>query len=220
MILSIPDQAALLDAIEATAEMFRRFWSKVSVSETGCWEWTAAKSRDGYGRFGIIGTQVKMAHHILIGFQYDPKTRIQCCHRCDNPGCVRPSHIFLGSDLDNALDRTEKGRGKFTRQAGTANGRSKLTDSQVSAIRSAPQTRGEVSRLARELGVSTATVSNIRSGKMWRKLHFVHDPKEDPRYYEEDEPEPCKHEPQAYTGWGADGKPTRKFRCIYCQTEL
>jgi hypothetical protein len=87
-----------------------RFWAKVEKTEK-CWEWTAALHETGYGIFGIGGKRVDRAHRISwrMHFGEIPKGMI-ICHRCDNPRCVRPDHLFVGTYADNTRDCMEKGR--------------------------------------------------------------------------------------------------------------
>lgn len=86
-----------------------RFWSKVSCSE-GCWLWTGAKTEKGYGVFGI-GKETDKAHRIAWRLSYGPIPKcIFVLHKCDTPACVRPEHLFLGTNQDNVNDMIRKGR--------------------------------------------------------------------------------------------------------------
>lgn len=89
-----------------------RFWAKADESEY-CWNWSASKSSDGYGRFKPSGWHSSMgAHRIayaLIHGDFDPNKHI--CHECDNPSCVNPNHLFLSDHAGNMLDKQKKGRG-------------------------------------------------------------------------------------------------------------
>lgn len=143
----------------------KRFWTKVDKrGPEDCWEWTASRMRDGYGRFLLDG-KVRGAHRVaweLVTGQA-PEPDVLVCHRCDNPGCVNPRHLWLGSPADNMADRDRKGR--RTAPSGEAHGRAKLTAAQVERIR-----RGDDSAatLAAEYEVSRATIYHARQGRTWR----------------------------------------------------
>lgn len=86
-----------------------RFWSKVKKTES-CWIWCGGKIKDGYGHFHLNRKQHK-AHRIswqIINGEIPPG--IWACHHCDNPSCVRPDHLFLGTTSDNQIDSAKKGR--------------------------------------------------------------------------------------------------------------
>lgn len=86
-----------------------RFWRKV-VKGDGCWLWTGHRGSGGYGRFWLNGKQV-LAHRTSWEITNGPiPDGLYACHRCDNPPCVKPAHLFLGTALDNAEDRDRKGR--------------------------------------------------------------------------------------------------------------
>jgi hypothetical protein len=88
-----------------------RFWKKVTKGE-GCWLWTASTSR-GYGQIspGVAGSPPLKAHRVSWEIANGPIPEgLFVCHRCDNPRCVRPDHLFLGSNADNAADMKAKCR--------------------------------------------------------------------------------------------------------------
>ena len=91
--------------------MMDRFWSKVNTEAPGgCWEWTAAKLKTGYGRFKFSGKPA-LAHRVsyeLVYGEFD-KTK-QVIHSCDNPSCVKPDHLRLGTIQENMQDRGDRGR--------------------------------------------------------------------------------------------------------------
>lgn len=86
-----------------------RFNSKIKYGPE-CWEWQAAKTPSGYGQFKYKGT-MKIAHRVAFEFFMGVKPGPMCVlHRCDNPSCERPDHLFLGTQQDNIADMLKKGR--------------------------------------------------------------------------------------------------------------
>lgn len=91
-------------------EEVSRFWNKVLISENECWEWLAAKNEKGYGVFGIRKYTDK-APRISWRLKYGSiKNNLFVLHKCDNPGCVRPDHLFLGTNKQNIEDMILKKR--------------------------------------------------------------------------------------------------------------
>lgn len=87
-----------------------RFWSRIRKSD-GCWEWIArSKTRSGYGRLEFGGVR-QLAHRVSWKMHFgDIPTGLFVCHTCDNPPCVRPDHLWLGTNRDNIMDAEAKGR--------------------------------------------------------------------------------------------------------------
>lgn len=143
-----------------------RFWAKVRVGD-GCWEWTAAFRSSGYGAFGFRGrTQVASRVAWMLTESAIPEG-LDVLHTCDNPKCVRPSHLFLGTPVDNAEDSRAKGRMAL----GQKSGRAKLNEQQALAIRELVASGERQSVLARRYGVGQDQISRIASGKRWAHLN-------------------------------------------------
>jgi hypothetical protein len=140
-----------------------RFWQKVEKTET-CWNWTACAHPKGYGLFSIRNRN-RRAHRVSYEMHCGPITDgMQVLHECDNPRCVRPDHLFLGTNADNMADKCAKGREAHVGQKGEANARAKLTTEKVLAIRAAVGTQDEI---AASFGISRGAVSGIRTGRRW-----------------------------------------------------
>lgn len=87
----------------------QRFWNKVQKTD-GCWIWTGYRNKAGYGMF-MMPDRVHLAHRVAWMFAYGAIPEgMQVCHHCDNPACVRPDMLFLGTNADNQRDSVRKGR--------------------------------------------------------------------------------------------------------------
>jgi hypothetical protein len=149
----------------------RLFWSKAVRSE-GCWEWSAARSHYGYGKLTYLGRS-RIAHRMAWEFAFGPiPAGLFVLHHCDNPPCVRPDHLFLGTQADNIRDKISKGRGRGPTLArvGEANGRAKLNSEQVRTIRERYAAGGISQRLlGREYGLSQQTISYVVRADTWTR---------------------------------------------------
>lgn len=150
-----------------------RLWEKVRRSD-GCWEWQGSGTVSGYGRLRL-GQLRFVAHRVAYELTYGPiPAGLIVCHRCDNPPCCNPEHLFVGTPADNARDRDAKGRtSRGPRHAATLKIRrgsavsSKLTEQDVLAIRLAPRHIGEQKRLAEQYGVHSSVISRIVTRQTW-----------------------------------------------------
>ena len=137
------------------------FWDSVEKGP-GCWEWQGTRQPRGYGYFSV-GTRWLLAHRAAYAMTHGPvPAELVVRHKCDNPRCVRPDHLELGTVADNVADRERRGRAN---REPAAEARRKLTEEQVRAIR----VSGETGRtLARRFGVTPATITNVRRGHLYR----------------------------------------------------
>lgn len=153
-----------------------RFWVKVSRRESGCWEWTASRFPKGYGRFRINGRTLQ-AHRIAYEMTYGPIPEGDwcVCHRCDNPPCVNPAHLFLGTKSDNALDMIRKGRhwvvnDPARRATGGDAHCARLTAEEVMTIMRLRSLGLSQRAIAARVGCSQSHVGRILNGHHWPEL--------------------------------------------------
>lgn len=148
-----------------------RFWTRVDKT-SGCWLWTGGANAAGYGSMRVSGVR-RQASWVSWFLAHDeaPADGLYVCHRCDNPRCVRPDHLFLGSPIDNMVDMESKGRSRRPRLPGVANGRALLTLADVQFIRSFAYARhyGMRRDLARRFGVHVRTIGMVWAGRTWRE---------------------------------------------------
>lgn len=162
--------------IRGDAQRLTYFWSKVHRKEpAACWEWLGALKAGGYGQFGIgqwhnpdgsgaTGSHI-FAYHLAYGAI--PKG-MYVCHRCDNPPCCNPAHLFLGTPHDNIMDARRKGR--CVPKVGEDVHSAKLTDDHVRAIRILRQQEWSFRQIAEAYGVRWQSIQAIIAGKTWRHV--------------------------------------------------
>lgn len=153
--------------------MPERFWQKVNVAgPNDCWQWTAYRANPGrhklgYGQFNNHG-KIESAHRVAweLTFGSIPEG-MKVCHSCDNPLCCNPNHLFLGTQSDNVRDMDTKGRRVSMPAFGERHGNARLTEDTVRFIHQSNESSAE---LARVLGVSRQSVSDVRNHKTWRHV--------------------------------------------------
>ncbi len=153
------------------------FFERVKKTD-GCWEWIGTKGGAGYGTFYIKGEKRGKrfyAHRLawMIYFNEVPTKDLWVLHTCDNPPCVRPDHLWLGTSSDNSQDREDKGRGNrtYNHVMGELNWNAKLTSEQVLEIRESYKSRiMTMKMLAEKFNVYQGTICCIISRKSWKHL--------------------------------------------------
>jgi len=142
-----------------------RFWAKVDRSGD-CWVWIAGTTEWGYGRFRMDG-RLYLAHRVAYMFLVGPvPDGMGVLHRCDNPPCCNPAHLFLGTDADNSHDCIEKGRNA----RGERGGKAKLSELDVQDLRQLYASGMSFQRLAPLYGVSVRTVRAVVNRETWKHV--------------------------------------------------
>ena len=136
-----------------------------------CIEWTASRNRDGYGEKRFQG-KVRRAHRLAYvehhGLTFEDIEGFVVMHTCDNPPCINPAHLRLGTQADNVADRDAKGRREGP--AGTKNGKARLTEGEVLAIRFLHATGTSLTQIARTFGVQRPAVWKIVNRRSWKHV--------------------------------------------------
>ena len=141
-----------------------RFFKYVQKTPT-CWLWTGSKDRKGYGRL-TINDKPHLASRISWTLHYgDIPIGKHILHHCDNPQCVNPEHLFMGTPKDNVADMWAKGRGNPGHVYGEKHWASKITMKIADEIRNSELSQN---KLAKIYGISSSSVWAIKSGKTWR----------------------------------------------------
>lgn len=158
--------------VQIWPSLAERFWEKVDKrGPDECWEWQAAHSPRGYGVIRARENGNMFAHRVSWELHNGPIPKgLHVCHHCDNPPCVNPAHLFLGTDADNVADMLAKGRESHAGLRGEQHGMAKLTDASVIEIRARLKNGENRGALARQFGVSHDNIRLIDRGKTWRHL--------------------------------------------------
>lgn len=138
-----------------------RILQKVVINDkTGCWEWTGYSHRSGHGSIRVDGKAVPVYRYVYEFYRGKIPDGMFACHKCDNPSCVNPEHIFIGTPRENSQDAARKGR----MERGNKRWCSKLTEQDIRSIRA----DGRAQRvIAGDYGVDQALIQRIRVGKAW-----------------------------------------------------
>lgn len=157
-----------------TLKVKRLFWGRIdkksshkSYLGTRCWEWSGYRMPKGYGQVGING-KVYLTHRVAYEIELgEIPEDLQVLHKCDNPPCCNPAHLFLGTNGDNRADMVQKGR----QSSGEKHWNHKLTNAQVDEIRQRYSKWGiggeHSTALSKEFGVTARTIRHIVNHELW-----------------------------------------------------
>lgn len=144
-----------------------RLLAKIRISPRGCWEWTASFDSGGYGVIKV-GGENKKAHRVSYEiFNGSIPEKMCVCHKCDNPKCINPDHLFIGTQQANIADRQNKCRSNGGSLQGEKNKSAKLTNMQVAEIKRAIADGCPQKDLAIKYSVSATTIWAIKHGLKW-----------------------------------------------------
>lgn len=149
-----------------------RFWEKVERRGADeCWNWQGGKSSLGYGIFGAGGKNF-IASRFSYQLAHGPIPDDLCVlHKCDNPSCVNPAHLWLGSRADNTADMIAKGRRvEPSVRVGIAHHKAKFTEEQVRNIRVRHSAGETFATISQDFGVNQSTISRIVYRKSWKHV--------------------------------------------------
>lgn len=151
-----------------------RFWRHVKKTDS-CWVWTGYTNPFGYGEIRVGSTRdgsrrMKQAHRFSWELHYGPIPQdLFILHKCDNPPCVNPDHLFLGTQLDNMRDMIRKDRGAVPpSMPGESNPNAKLSAADVFQIRHSLIFGVKGTVLAKRYGVTNTQISAIKNHKTWK----------------------------------------------------
>jgi hypothetical protein len=161
--------------------LVERFWEKVDKDGpihpalgTPCWLWRGGTTSFGYGAIGIgerLHWQMGLAHRVSYELHNGPiPDGLFVLHKCDNPPCVNPTHLFAGTPKENIQDMFAKGRDRAPGAPGEANNNAKLTDHAVREIRERAAQGERQCDLAVEFGIESATINHVVRRRGWKHI--------------------------------------------------
>ena len=156
-----------------------RFWSHVNThneDEDECWEWTASRDKDGYGKFKVCGKSVRSHRFVLELNEGELKSGEHALHTCDNPPCCNPYHIYKGDQQDNMQDMINRNRTnpmfgrKYGYASGEDHGNSKTTELDVIAMRKLYDAGFTQKYIEDKFNMSHTQVCRIVNRTAWKQV--------------------------------------------------
>lgn len=164
------NMAAIKGSLARFGQQTERFFTRIQVDDNGCWNFSDIQPHTGYGKFHSNGVTWRAHRWVMWATGRISSSDKMCVlHQCDNRACVNPDHMKLGDRYDNAQDLKNRGRSHLIRspKLGSKNPSAKLCEKVVLDIRAAIKS-GEMGKsVAARYGVSSTTISEIKSGKVW-----------------------------------------------------
>lgn len=157
------------EANEKTIKKIKRF-SYIN-QKTGCWEWQKYKNKLGYGYISYRGTQLKAHRTSWIVFKGPIPDGMCVLHKCDNPKCINPDHLFLGTQFENIKDMLSKNRHGHGVNEGMKGANAKLSDEDVFWIRKQEYSWKNCHEIAEKFGISPFSIYRIFKRQTWKHLH-------------------------------------------------
>ena len=149
---------------------YERFLKRVDVKEPDeCWNWTGSRNQAGWhGQWRSADGRIELTHRAAWRLMKgEIPNGLFVLHRCDNPACVNPTHLFLGTQSDNCNDMWAKGRARPKTNKGESHGMARLTEDLVREIRTSKESGVE---LAARLSLSPTTICDVRKRRTWKHL--------------------------------------------------
>lgn len=140
----------------------------VKINEKGCWEWQKSKHKQGYGHCGFKG-KVMLAHRVSwMVFKGEIPVSILVLHKCDNPTCVNPDHLFLGTDKDNVQDSILKNR--FNRSKGEKHYLANHSEEKVQLAKNLKSKGLKYKEISKLTGIPVGSLSGIINSTAWKHV--------------------------------------------------
>lgn len=149
-----------------------RFFNRICLTTHGCWHWNGYTTPNGYGRYKWHeDRKAWLAHRLMYYLVHGNLDKdLEVCHSCDNPRCVNPEHLFLGTHKQNMEDMARKGRGAGPYIRGSLNVNSILTTSNIIEIRRLSNNDVKRAELSKKFGVSVTTIGRIVRKESWKHI--------------------------------------------------